>query len=381
MAYENSYEFANVIRDLNPQYQQLVASQPMLISAIRVGTPARSTKHEWLEEKLTPTSATISAFDTDGDGTGITVDSTAGFTAGDILRVETSANVSRTEIIRVASVDSATELTVVRDYGGSTGATLATGDILTLVSSPLAESTDASVTKGAGEATANYNYTSIQDAVAKVSKTSQAVGIYGVASALNDQVQRKMLHLARRQNTEAIYGRRVERDASNNGSAGGFLQFMESGNVTNVSGAITSTVVNNAFESIFDDGAFSSNYALVCKENQARKISAFNTTGSNPVMQFQRGDTSTGQYVTTFVSDLGAANGFNARVFVDPNMPSDQVAIIDLNRVSVNYLRTLTDEDATPAGADYFMRRMLMEYTFEIRDGKTAHALLTGLTV
>lgn len=381
MAYENSYEFANIIRDLNPQYQQLIASQPLLISAVRVGAPARGTKHEWLEESLTPTSSAISAFDTDGDGTGITVGSTAGFTAGDILRVETSANVSRTEVIRVASVDSATELTVVRDYGGSTGETFATGDILTLIASPLGEATDAAVTKGSGEATANYNYTTIHDATAKVSKTSQAVGIYGVANALNDDVQRKMLHLARRQNTELIYGRRVQRDSSNNGSAGGFMQYLEGGNVTNVSGAITSTIVNNAFESIFDDGAFSSNYALVCKENQARKISAFNTTGSNPVMQFQRGDTSTGQYVSTFVSDLGAANGFSARVFVDPNMPSDQVAILDLNRVEVNYLRTLTDEDATPAGADYFMRRMLFESTYTIRDGQKAHALLTGLTV
>lgn len=379
--YQNSYDFANVKRDLQEAYMQLVAAQPLLISQVRVGGAAAATKHEWLEEKLTPTTATISAFDIDGDGTGITVDSTAGFTAGDILSVQTSAFASRTEVIKVASVDSATELTVVRDYGGSTGATFATGDILTLVASPLNEGTDASVTKGAGEASVNYNYTEIQDAVAKVSKTAQAVGIYGVSNALNDQVTRKMLHMLRRQNTSLIHGRRVERTASEAGTAGGLLQYLSGGNGAAVSGAVTSTVINNAFEAIFDDGAFSNNYVLLCAENQARKISAFNTTGSNPVAQFNRSETTTGSFVTTFVSDLGAANGFSARVYVDPNFPKDQIAIVDMNRVEVNYLRTLSDEDATLPGSDYFQRRMLAEYTFTIRDGQNAHALLTALTV
>lgn len=381
MAYNNSYDFQNLIRDLSGPYTALIASQPTLISQVRIGPAATNTKHEWLEDQLTPTSSAISAFDTDGDGTGITVASTTGFTAGDIVRTTSSTGVTQSEVMRIVSVDSATELTVARDYGGTTGVTLDVGDIVVLISSPKNEGTDASETTGGGEASTAFNYTQIEDLVAKVSKTSQAVKQYGVENALNAQVERKLLHLARRQNNTLIHGVKVQRTDSVAGTAGGFLSFMAGGNSTNVAAAISSTVLNNAFEAIFDDGAYSSNYIIACAENQARKISAFNTTGSNPIQSIPYGTTQTGGFVQTFISDLGAAQGFSARVFVDPNMPKDQVAILDMDRVETNYLRTLEDMDATPPGADYFQRRLLMEYTFTIRDAAKAHALLTGLTV
>lgn len=379
--YQLSYDFANIKRDLSEAYTKLVASQPTLIGRIRVGSPATQTKHEWLEEQLNPTSSAITSFDVNGDGTGVNVASTAGFTAGDIVRVTTSTGATRTEVMRITSVDSSTDLTVSRDYGGSTGVTLDVGDILVLMSSPKNEGTDPAVTKGTGEASVVFNYSQIDDEVAKVSKTLQVTGAYGISNALNDAVERKMLQLVRKQNSALIYGRKVARDASNAGSAGGILQFLEGGNVTAVGGALSSAAINNSFEAIFDDGAFSNNYMLVCAENQARKISAFNTSGTNPVSQRAVTDRTTGGYVTTFISDLGAVNGFAADVFVDPNFPKDQLAILDMNRIEVNYLRPLADEDATLPGGDYFQRRMLHEYTFTIRDGARAHALLTGLTL
>ena len=381
MAYQNSYDFQNTIRDLNGAYQALVASYPTLLSLVRVGPAATSTKHEWLEEQLNPTSSAIASFDTDGDGTGVNVASTAGFSAGDIVRTTSSTGVTQSELMRIVSVDSATDLTVARDYGGTTGVTLDVGDILVLVSSPKNEATDASVTTGSGEASVAYNYTQIEDAVAKVSKTAQVTRMYGVENLLNQDVQRKMLHLMRRQNNSLIHGVKVERTSSVAGTAGGFLSFLAGGNSTAVSGAISSTVINNAFEAIFDDGGVSTRYAIVCAENQARKISAFNTAGSNPVAQIPFGTTTTGGYIQTFISDLSAARGFVGQVVVDPNMPKDQVAILDLDRVEVNYLRPLTDEDATLPGGDYFQRRLLHEYTFTFRDAQKAHALLTGLNV
>lgn len=381
MAYQNSYDFQNEIRDLNGAYQALVASYPTLLSLVRVGPAATATKHEWLEEQLNPTSSAIASFDTDGDGTGVNVASTSGFSAGDIVRTTSSTGVTQSELMRIVSVDSATDLTVARDYGGTTGVTLDVGDILVLVSSPKNEATDASVTVGSAEASTAFNYTQIEDAVAKVSKTAQVTRMYGVENLLNQDVQRKMLHLMRRQNNSLIHGVKVERTSSVAGTAGGFLSFLTGGNTANVAGAISATVINNAFEQIFDDGGVSTRYAIVCAENQARKISAFNTAGSNPVAQIPFGTTTTGGYIQTFISDLSAARGFVGQVVVDPNMPKDQVAILDLDRVEVNYLRPLTDEDATLPGGDYFQRRLLHEYTFTFRDAQKAHALLTGLTV
>lgn len=381
MAYQNSYDFSNLIRDLSGQYNALVQSQPGLISLVRVGAPATNTKHEWLEDQLTPTSVAITGLTTDGDGTSFDVTSTTGFTAGDILRIESTTGTSKTEVVRVTSITDSNTMVIERDYAGTTGVTLIVGDVFVLISSARNESTEASATPGAGEASVAYNYTQIEDAVAKISKTAQAVKQYGVENALNYQVERQMLSLFRRQNKSLINGVRVLRDSGDAGTAGGIVQTLTGGNATAVSGAISATVLNNAFESIFDDGAFSNNYVIACSENQARKISAFNTAGSNPIMSVPYGTTQTGGYVQTFVSDLGAANGFSARVFVDPNMPKDQVAILDMDRIEVNYLRALSDEDATPAGADYWQRRLLMEFTFTIRDSQKAHALLTALTV
>jgi len=44
---------------------------------------------------------------------------------------------------------------------------------------------------------------------------------------------------------------------------------------------------------------------ILCNTNQARKISAFNVGGNNPVVT--RDETTTGSYVMRFVSDIPVA--------------------------------------------------------------------------
>jgi hypothetical protein len=90
-----------------------------------------TTKIDWAYEPTEKRSAVITSFDTDGDGTGINVDSTVGFFPGDLLQV---LGTSRdTEQLRIDTNDSATDLTCTRDANGSTGVTLQIGDRLVLV--------------------------------------------------------------------------------------------------------------------------------------------------------------------------------------------------------------------------------------------------------
>jgi hypothetical protein len=165
---------------------------------------------------------------------------------------------------------------------------------------------------------------------------------------------------------------------------GGLLQFMESGNIDTTGGAISATIINNMMEDIFQDGSFSDNYAILCSENQARRISAFNTTGSNPMVTRSMAEAgSFGFAIKEFVGDLPVQNGFMAKIVVDPNFPRDQVAIVDLNNIRLVPLRgsELKDMDATAPGFDGAARRVLGEYTLEVRNGDKSHALATGLTV
>jgi len=381
-----SYEYQNTIRSVVELFDRLVASAPTFLSLIPRGPNAMATKEEWLEDSLSPVSSTIASFDTDGDGTGINLASTAGIRAGAILRVTTSADVSRTEQVKVASVDSATDLTVVRDYGSTVGETFVVGDKVYLVSSPLNEKTEAGSGNGQ-EPDMAYNYVQIFERIADISRTAQVVKKYGMASGIDYQVGVKLQELAYELNNAAIYGRRVVRSSTENGTMGGILQYMESGNIETTGGAISETIINNMLEAIFDDGAFSNAYALLCAENQARKISAFNTSGTNPIVQIQQTPQQfTGHYTSDFVGDIPVfkdRGGFRATIVVDPNFPKDQVAIVDLTRVDWAWLEDspLVDRDATPPGFDGIKRRILGEATLRVKNGQQAHALATGLTV
>jgi hypothetical protein len=164
---------------------------------------------------------------------------------------------------------------------------------------------------------------------------------------------------------------------------GGLLYYLAGGNVTNVAGALTELAINNALEAIFSDGGYSDRYVMLCAENQARKISAFNTAGSNPMVIKQPSDRTFGGYISSFVGDLPVQSGFMANIVVDPNFPKDQLAIVDMNRVKLHALQgsALNDYDATLPTYDGFSRRIIGEYTMSVENGQKAHALLTGLSI
>jgi len=252
-------------------------------------------------------------------------------------------------------------------------------DVAFLIGSPKNESSDPSADSGY-EPTAKFNYTQIFDRTAKVSKTSEAVKIYGIESALNYQVKRQLMDLAYEMNNAIIYGRKVLRDGSNPGSMDGILAILEaaSGNQVDASAAdITPSLLNDAFEQGFANGATSMR-TLICAENQARKISGFNVAGNNPIVT--RDERVAGSYVTSFVSDLPiGGQGQISQIVVDPNFPKDKIVLVDTNDIGVVPLRSFTDENAAAPGADYYSRRVLGEYTLELRNAATKHMVIKNL--
>lgn len=390
---QNSYDMNNLVRDVSPDFDTLIANSPSFLKLLGglgtsynpiTGAPiVTNTKYEWVNDPMTQFSSAITAFDTDGDGTGITVASTAGFEAGSIIRFESSAGASKTELARVASVDSATELTIVRDYGSTTGVTLVVGDIVILNSTPRNEDSavgSAILHQGA----LDYNYTEIFDEVANLSATAMASRSYDNATAMAIQVRAAMIRLARKLENAMLHGVRVQRTSSVAGTLGGLLQFISGagGNIDATGGNLSQTLINNVIEDISQDGGMLIDPVILCAPNQARRISALNTSGSNPTVFKDINDRTLGGFTTAFIGDLPINDkGTVAKIFVAQNMAKDKVAVIDNNSIDMRVMRGLVAKDATTNGTDGQKERLITELTLEVRNATTAHGIITGLNI
>jgi hypothetical protein len=381
-----SYNFSNNERAMSIAFKTLIQSYPTLLSQINYDPSVlvTNTKYEWLEDSLAPTSIPIGSFVTDGDGEGIVVSSTAGFSAGSIIGFEAANGASKTESAKISSIDSTTQMTIARDYGGSSGVLLIVGDIIKLISKPRGESTDAGPGTGR-EPGSDFNHTQIFDGTAQISKTQSKIKNYGFKNQeefMSYQREMALKEMMFDVANSSIYGRRVARSGSEDGTMGGILQYLEGGNVTDVGGAVTTAVLNGIVKDIYGKGGFSNNYAFVCAEDQATRISDFNAAGgANSPVRTAQTDREFGGYITNFTANLPVQGGFKSKIIVDPLFPKDQIAVLDLNLIQLRALQPIDIEDATLPAGNYIRDRVLGELTLEVQNGKKAHGLLTGLTI
>ena len=368
-----SYDLKEVKRDLTDIVTVIMQQQPTLISLIPHAAPpqyARNPKHEWLEDVLSPEVDTLAA-DVAATDTTITVADGTKFRPGMVIVFE-----GHDEMMKVTAVSGNT-LTVVRGYAGTTAEAISSGTEVKIVARPQAEGTLPGDDTSAKLPGAEWNQTQIFDYTAKVTRTALNTSHYGIDNLINYKVKEGLQIITRRMNNACIYGRRVARvEGTEPGMMGGILYFLKQpgGNVVNAGGTdLTQKILNDAIEKIVLDGGNPN--VLVCNTTQARKISAFNTNN----IVIQREDQTAGNFVARFVADLPA--GVITTIVVDTNFPKDKIAILDTSRLRLVPLAgsTLSDEDATPPGADFIARRILGEYTLEVRNAKQAHGLIEGL--
>ena len=390
----NSFDFSNLIRDVDVKFDTMISQRPSFLGLLGslgtsinpvTGAPmVKNHKYEWVNDSLGSYSSAIGSFDSDGDGTGINLASTAGLQAGSILRFTSSAGASKTELVKVVSVDSATDLTVSRDYGSTTGVTLEVGDIAYLVATPKNEG---SAVEDAikHEGSIDYNYTQIFSEAANLSKTALASNSYDGATGMAYQLNASMVRMAYNLEDAAIFGVKVQRSSSNAGTMSGVLNQISAsgGNIEAAGGnAISQTYLNNVIEDIVADGGALSRAVILCSPNQARKISALNTSGSNPIVYKQNEDRSLGNYVSKFVGDMPIADsGVMASVFTCQRMAKDQIAILDIDQVNLRVMRGLSTVDATTPGKDEYTLRSVAELTLEVKNATKAHGIITGLAL
>jgi hypothetical protein len=372
-----------LIRDITDGFNMLVAQSPTLISYIRTGSKATSSKVEWMERVLTPTMTTITAFVTDGNGVGITVASVDGLRAGSVLRFETATGATVTEQVQIASISGNT-LTVTRTYGGTTAQTLVVGNVVKLVSRPRPEMGTVDVYGGAVDPTFEYNYLQRFEQPIVLSNRLADVKKYGYSSTedyINDQLDVKSKALLFQLNETLIHGRRVENTLTVNGSMGGILQYVSGGNVEATGGAISEAHINNLAEKIFSKGGVGGNYVLVGNPTQTRKISKFNNAVNNVTRTTTTGDNTYRSMVDTFVTDLQGRGNMTFTIVPENSFPKDTVGLFNLDEIEFAYFRGVEYVDRANKDFNGIATAIETEVSLRVRNGKQSHGVVTGLTI
>lgn len=349
---------------------------------------ATNTKYEWLESQLTPLQWTVNDATNIAVGATktITVDSGAnGIIVGSILRF--SNPTTRTPVwtvqVKVTAVNSDTEF-VASLYGSNPDVVIPDNSVIHLVSKPKKENNKDFIAQNNMQPNFEFNYTQNFEVAVELSDTALNSASYGNTTTLATQMAQGMYLMTQEISESVYYGQRVQRSSTENGTFGWIPTYVDvsEGNVVDASGwAISWTLINDLWEEIKRDGGTYD--AIYCNLEQARKISAFNTSGNNPITQVSRDDISTGSYVLNFVSDIPVAGWLISRIIVDEKVPNDRVYLLNTAKIWLVPMqnRDVRVVDGTQNGQDGQTALLRAELTLAVADGKYSHGVLKNLSL
>ena len=355
-----SYSFQNKKRDLSDILSTVIKDEPRFISNFKPVENATQQKHEWLEDQIAGRSVTASAVTEAGVVT--PADSSfAGIKIGTLLVVRNDS-----ALFRVTALDDATFTVTLVAANGSKKTMPEDGDVLNIVSTPVAEGSN----PGDGDETGltgacEYNCCQIFRKDIILSGTALAINVFGSAdNQLNRQTAFALGELARDLDRVALFGRRVEATATTRGEAGGLYFFGTRSNSPAIDALTTkldSTLVNDAAQAVM--GAGGDPTQILCSPGQARVLSC----EYKNQLQILRSDDRRGAYVAVVVNEI---NGRGMTIMADPDVPDTDVWVLDPAGFGLSSLngRAITDTDATPKGFDGIKRMALGELTFVFRN-------------
>lgn len=343
-------------------------------------SPALSTIHEWIEDRLLPNTDQLnqSSFSPSATAaTALTVDNGSYFQVGDLVRPADSA-----EVFLVTAI-STNVLTVTRAYGGTTAHTLADNMKLTILGNAALEGAAAPAARFTSRSRKS-NYTQIFTATVYVSGSMQASRAHGITDEADFQKAERTRELLRDLENTVINGvapastqqgssavRRsmngIIRSLTTNSFAPGVGSFPVGGGAGE--NELTENLVNTAMRNIWNNASGPID-TIVVGGNQKRRINAF--------LDSQRGyapsDTKIRNLVSIYESDFGVCKIITSRW-----MPSDAVLFLDSSRVAVLPLagRSFQAKPLASTG-DSVSFQMLGEYTLELKN-ENAHGIIRNL--
>lgn len=355
---------------------------PLLAHLGDARRPAMSTVHEWIEDSLLPNFDRLNQtlFDPDPEtDTTLIVDSGTRFQIGDLVRPD-----GFTEVMLVTAI-TGNQITVVRGYGGTTGATLVDDLKLHIIGNAALEGAGAPDARFVGRSR-KQNFTQIFTASVSVSGTMQAVRTHGIADEVDYQKQERLRELLRDLENTVINGvspaadqqgsSTVRRSMNGIGAIVATNSFMPgTGGFPDGGGAsgdgLTEALINEGLKRIWEQSSGAVDTILV-NGNQKR---AFNQL-IDAQRHYAANDDKYRSMVNFYESDFGVC-----KVVVSRWVPSDAVFLLDSSRLQVMPLqgRSFGYKPLSTTG-DSVEGQVVGEYTLEMKN-EAAHGVIRGLSL
>jgi hypothetical protein len=323
--------------------------------------PATSVKHEWLEDTLNPTRDALAAAALAGDSS-LDVVHASYFRVGDLIQVGQ-------EVMLVTALVDADTIGVSRGYGGTTAASHASGDVVTIIGNAALEGEETDEDRTTRQVR-KHNYCQIMKVGVKISGTAQAVGWATTGDKLADAKLMRLREVLRDLEKTILLGRSdvstIGSDTARRSMAGIVCSL-----ATNVvsCATLTESALGNLLQSCYDQGSRDIDL-IVAPPKQKRIISSWNSSRihvTNDANAYRN-------VVEVYESDFGTQ-----RVIMSRWLPDDVVLALDSSRIKVVPLRGRSFQyEELAKGGDYVRGQIVGEYTLELRN-EAAHGMLHGL--
>ncbi|KQL18851.1 SU10 major capsid protein [Cytobacillus solani] len=356
-----SGELIGVRESVQDQLLLLNAYQTPFLQMVGFSNPATAVEHVWFEDSMFAEESKVVGAKLAAD-TEIVVADAEPFRTHQVVKVGE-------ELILVTGVDVvAKKLVVARGYAGTTAADIADGAKIEVQFVEGQEGRDARAARYKARVRKS-NLMQIFDDTVEISGTAAAVSQYGIDDLYEYEKQKKQLELALQLEKALINGIKYENGTVRQMDG---VRHLIKTNVTDLAGAdLTIEALNDSFQAIYTKGGFATGgaYEVIVPAKQKRVIGKFDKS----LVDIAQADRTRGTVVSRIVTDFGEFD-----VSINDNLASDEVLIVDKNRIAVKPLtgREFSHEYLGKKG-DYLQGMLVGEYTLEFLQ-EAAHARIKG---
>lgn len=324
---------------------------------------APGTQYEWLEDTYRDRVDLLNsgALTSDTTLTNVVVTTANFFRVGDVIEIDS-------ELMWVSAVTTVT-LTVTRGFGG-TQATHADGANVTLISRARLEGA-AGVNDSMTAPTTGVNYSQIFQGQVEVARTNALLKRYGMASAVDYQIDKKMDELAQMLN-RSVY----KNDSAKVGTAtaprlfGGLKAFITTNDSSASSAALTQKMIEDEIQNCWDGNGRPD--LILCGAWAKRKIADF-YAGS---VRTERSETMGGITIEQIMSPLG----INLSIAVDRDCQANHLYLLDRSLCGFITIDPFFEESLGKVGDTAYFGQIIGEYGFVLQQEK-AHSYVHTFSV